>query len=249
MLLTGNGRGLVRGVAVAVSVVTLVSLVLRILALRPGVAADLAAGRPAVFPGFPLLLPLFDVDGEGNLPSWLSSGMLLVAALLLWGIAVQARAAGDRWHRHWAVLALAVGYLSLDEMAQVHERLLIPVGAVLVDAQGVFTFGWVVVAIPVLVVFGLSYLRFAAALPAAVRRGLVIAALVYVLGALGLELVGGLILDHGYTEASVPYILETSVEEFLEMAGLVLLLRVLIRTQAGAVVGGGVAEADPVRAG
>jgi hypothetical protein len=233
VLFTGDGRRLVRGVAVTVSVVTLVSLVLRILALGPSVAKALASGRPAAFPGFPLLLPLFDVDGEGNLPSWLSSALLLVAALLLWGIAVQARAAGDPWHRHWALLALAVAYLSLDEAAQVHERLLIPVGALLVDAQGVFTFGWVVVAGPVLVVFALTYLRFLAALPAAVRRGLVIAAVVYVLGALGLELVGGLILDRGYAEASVPYILETSAEEFLEMAGLTLLLRVLIRTQAG----------------
>jgi hypothetical protein len=233
VLFTGDGRRLVRGVAVTVSVVTLVSLVLRILALGPGVAKALASGRPAAFPGFPLLLPLFDVDGEGNLPSWLSSALLLVAALLLWGIAVQARAAGDPWHRHWALLALGVAYLSLDEAAQVHERLLIPVGALLVDAQGVFTFGWVVVAGPVLVVFALTYLRFLAALPAAVRRGLVIAAVVYVLGALGLELVGGLILDRGYAEASVPYILETSAEEFLEMAGLTLLLRVLIRTQAG----------------
>ena len=70
-------------------------------------------------------------------------------------------------------------------------------------------------------------------------------AVVYVAGALGLELVGGLILDHGYAEASVPYILETSVEEFLEMAGLTLLVRALIRVQAGARV----AEAEPVQAG
>jgi hypothetical protein len=245
VLLTGDGRRLVRGLVAAVSVVTVVSLVLRILALRPGVAADLAHGRPAVFRGFPLLLPLFDVDGEGNLPSWLSSALLLVAALLLWGIAVQARVAGDRWHRHWAILALAVGYLSLDEAAQVHERLLIPVGALLVDAQGVFTFGRVVVAAPLLLVFALSYLRFAAALPAAVLRGLVLAAVVYLAGALGLELVGGLILDHGYAEASVPYILETSVEEFLEMVGLTLLLRALIGVQAGARV----ADADRVQTG
>jgi len=231
MLLTGNGRRLTWAVATVIVLVSAAGLLLRLLALDPGVAAALADGRPAVFVGYPLLLPLVDVDGEGNLPAWLSSVVLLVSALLLWGVAVATRSIGDPWHRHWSLLAFAFGYLSLDEGAQVHERLLMPVGALLTESRGIFTFGWVLVAAPVLAGFGVMYLRFVWALPVALRRLVVLAAVLYVGGALGMELVGGWVLDGGSSEASVPYVLVTSAEELLEMAGLTVFLHALVRTQ------------------
>src|SRR5919202_4963279 len=64
----------------------------------------------------------FSLDREENVPSWFSSALLLSAAALLALVALDARARRDRWGRHWGGLALVYTLLSLDETAEIHER-------------------------------------------------------------------------------------------------------------------------------
>lgn len=64
-----------------------------------------------------LLLQLFELDEESNLPTWLSSFLLLnnaIALLLICNNVV---------NRNWQWLVLAVGFLilSVDEVAGLHE--------------------------------------------------------------------------------------------------------------------------------
>lgn len=70
-----------------------------------------------------LLAARFDLDGEGNLPSYFSALQLLACGLVLTLFALQHRRTGSRWRHHWTVLACGFVYLSFDEAAQLHELL------------------------------------------------------------------------------------------------------------------------------
>ena len=94
------------------------------------VAASTAAGAAWYFldleeAGF-LLVQLFWIDSEGNIPSLYAFATLLSAALLLALIARLRRQAEDRYSRHWAVMALVFVYLAFDEGAAIHERTVEP---------------------------------------------------------------------------------------------------------------------------
>ena len=60
-----------------------------------------------------LLLQLFDVDEENNLPTWFSGSLLLTTSAFLWLCARKKRADADPWFRQWYVLA--VGFLLMPK--------------------------------------------------------------------------------------------------------------------------------------
>src|ERR671926_1748521 len=65
----------------------------------------------------------FSLDREANVPSWFSSALLLTAAAMLAVVALDALARKARWGRHWAGLSVVYVVLSLDETAEIHERI------------------------------------------------------------------------------------------------------------------------------
>ena len=163
-----------------------------------------------------------DLEKEANFTTWFSSTLLLAAAFLLARIGAAERQAGRRFWMHWIVLALVFVGLSIDETAMLHESLTRPVRAV-VPAGGVLTYAWVVVALPVVVVFGLGYLRFLVALPWATRIGVIAAASLFVGGALGLEMVEGVIAET-LGEDGLAMTLARAVEEVMEMTGMIIFI-------------------------
>jgi hypothetical protein len=64
----------------------------------------------------------FDLDQEGNIPSWFSSAQLLLIGVLMWCLAFL-QAAEDQPSRHSLVLLGACFiFLSIDESLAIHER-------------------------------------------------------------------------------------------------------------------------------
>jgi hypothetical protein len=172
------------------------------------------------------LVRLFDLNGEGNVPAWFSSALLLVAAGLLALIAHARREIGAPYALHWAGLALIFLALSLDETASIHEmagRVLRPA----LRASGVLAFTWVIPGGAVVAFLGLVYLRFVNRLPPETRRLVVLAGGLYVGGVLGLELVGSY-LAYRWGEDSLAFLAEVVVEETMEMAGAVVFIRALL---------------------
>src|SRR5690606_32397749 len=107
------------------------------------------------------LVKFFYVDQEQNLPSWYSSVQLLFAAVLLAGVARQARGAGDRFARHWAALSLIFVFLSLDEMTSFHERTMEPLQRLTGGMpDGIWAPTWLIGGIAFAAIVGLAYLRF-----------------------------------------------------------------------------------------
>ena len=186
------------------------------------------AGQVAVYylPDFPLrdgIANLLNVNAEQNLPTFFSSLMLLVAALLCWFIA---RADGRVEHtyvRHWAVLSVAFALVSFDEFASIHEQVAGRLREQLGITGGPLFYAWVIPGAVLVALFGIALLRFFTNLHRPTRRRLLAAGVLFLSGAIGLELVGGA-YSAAHGELNMSYVLISTVEETLEMVGAAVLL-------------------------
>lgn len=110
-------------------------------------------------------------------------------------------------------------------MTSIHEfgYLILPPD---IKFTGFLTFSWVVAAAPFLIVGGLAFLPFRFRLPRSTAIGIGLAALVYVGGAFGMELVGGYFSEE---RGSIEYVSAVIAEEGLELVGLSIYLTVLLK--------------------
>jgi hypothetical protein len=169
---------------------------------------------------------LFYLDTEGNFPVWAASLGLFCAGAL-----AALAAAGQRPDRtatsHWIVVALGLTLLSIDEMAQYHEHLTEPAAAWLEAAGfgsgGLLTNAWVVPAALLLPLVAAFFLPFLRELERGTRSRLLLAAAVFLGGAMGMDAVSGREFDRsgGF---SLLLVVLASVEEVLELLGTGLLL-------------------------
>lgn len=173
-------------------------------------------------------LGLFNVESEGNIPTWFSSALLLTCAQLLAVITYAKRLARARYWVHWLGLALSFFYLSIDELARLHERLNGVVEAGLgITPQGFLLSPWVVAGGIVVVLFGLAYVGFLRGLPAKMRRLFLLSGSLYVGGALILETISMKLWDQ-FGQNTVPYKLATTAEEMCEMMGAIVFIYSLL---------------------
>ncbi len=178
------------------------------------------------FPGRHSLGRYFYYDLEANIPTWFSTILLFLCAERAWWVASAARAAGDRWHRHWRALSVIFAYLSVDELAQLHEQVVAPLRASL-SLDGPLRFAWVVVAVPLVVAFAIVYLRFLIAQPLSTRVAFIVSGIIYVGAAAGMEMIGGLLVTIVGSQENLLYAAVSGVEEGAEMLGAVLFLGAL----------------------
>jgi hypothetical protein len=190
------------------------------------------AGQVIVYyaPDFPLrdaIANLFYVDFERSLPTLYSSVVLFIGALLLATIAHAHRRRRQPYARHWAAVALVFFLLALDEFAAFHELAIGPLRALLDIKGGPLWFAWVVPAAVAVVVFVIAFARFLGHLSRPTRHRMVAAGLLFVGGAIGVELISGSYSAlHGKLDFT--YALIATVEETLEMLGSAVLLYALL---------------------
>ena len=173
------------------------------------------------------VIPLFYVDSEANIPSYFSASLLLMAALLLGAVAFFKRRSGAPQHVRWTLLAFTFLYLSVDEAQGLHELMTGPMRRMLGPwATGIFFYAWVVPGAIVAALLGLAYFKLLREFPDRLRRLVVIGAMLYCGGAIGLELAGGWYFGrYGDTFA---YSLIATVEESAEMAGIIIFIHALL---------------------
>lgn len=188
-------------------------------------------GMHHVLPRFGLITAFFNVDKEKNLPTWFSSVVLLASAYVVWGIYRAVAESGGRYRRHWGALALVFAYLSMDEVATFHEM---ASGMGLIHAGTASYLSWIVAISPFLLAFVVSYFRFLLHLPAKIRNLVACSGVLFVGGAVGMEIVGS-VVDRDLTKALPAgkpyfhYLLYASAEEALEMIGAILFLYAMAR--------------------
>lgn len=175
-----------------------------------------------------LIRTLFDFERDSNITTWYSSATLFISSLLLIPIAIAKKNEQDPYARHWQFLVVIFAFLSLDEVAMLHERS----GEVLevlspVEFDGWLYFQWVLIGIPITLIIAFAYLKFLAHLPAKTRNLLILAGALYIGGALGLEIMAGHeeSLD---TYNVLLYKLFTTIEELWEKLGVLVFIYALL---------------------
>lgn len=164
---------------------------------------------------------------EQNLPTWYSSSMLLLCAVMLLLISCSAKTGGLPFRWHWRLLAFIFFYISLDEAVTLHEAL-----SHFFDYDGVLYYGWVIPASIVVVVLGCFYLPFVLKLPPRTKWQVIVAGSAYVGGALGVEFLLGYWADLA-GDKNLVYGLIDLVEESLEILGMTLFLLALVEFAGG----------------
>lgn len=187
------------------------------------------------------LAGLFFVDTERNITTFFSVLLIALAAQILGAIYLLQRKHRRPMTSHWAILSFLFFLLAFDESFSFHERLIGPTRALLGEGDlGVLYFAWVIPAMVFVIAVGLFFLPFLLGLPRRTRFGILLAAIIYVGGALGIELIGGYYVEtHGlldlYLQGLVNVhtwiynIIIVTVEEFMEMAGTIVFIWALLK--------------------
>lgn len=186
------------------------------------------------------ILPLFDLDGEGNLPTLFSTLLLLACATLLGCIAAHGHRRRDPFALRWMVLAAGFAFMAVDEFARVHELFDEPMQALMGErASGLLLYTWVVPYAIAVMALGIYFLKFVWHLPKETRIRFCVAGAIYVGAALGIEfLEGAQASAHG--ESSAGYVVLTTIQEILEMTGLILFIDALLRHIRGHRIAGAI---------
>jgi hypothetical protein len=170
---------------------------------------------------------LFDSDVKANFPTGFKIFALTASALAIWMIARHAAATGDRWARHWLLLAVVVALLALDETAWIHWS----VGAWLhglTDSSGALRFAWVALYLPAGLAVAAFLWRFFWALPPWSQVGFASAGVLFGGGSGILEMVKGVVVTDGHDE-SLRLMLVAATSDSLEFIGLSILLITALR--------------------
>lgn len=171
-----------------------------------------------------VLPTMFDVNTEGNVPSWFSASLWVAAAILCLACALLAR----RRRRQWVALAVVCLLLSADEAASFHERVFGALGVAVLgdDRTPLLHFAWVLPGVLFALVIVSACTRLVWSLPRPQRRAIVIAGLAFLCGALMMEAVSGAVLTaHGDRHW---YVVTTSLEEGLEKVAVITFVCALI---------------------
>ncbi|WP_019507541.1 hypothetical protein [Pleurocapsa sp. PCC 7319] len=168
---------------------------------------------------------LFRLDEEINIPTLYSSLALAFCSILLAIISYLKKVIDSRYTGYWRALSLIFLYLAVDEMCSIHEILsaLRPV----LNAGGFLYFTWVVPGSILVMLFLLIFWKFIQSLPRRTRNLFIIAGTIYVGGAIGMEMIGGY-HSEAYGEENPMYALITTIEESLEMFGIVVFVYALL---------------------
>lgn len=151
-----------------------------------------------------LIIELFHLDEENNIPTWFSSFMLANNAALLAVIAIKATT-----HRlHWHLLAIGFLILSIDEVAGIHESF-----------NTVSEMNWTLVGAVLVADLFVIYIPFLRSLQPRIMFGYVLSGVIFVSGALIIEF-----FSRNIDSDSLTYVFATSAEEGMEMLGSLLFL-------------------------
>lgn len=175
------------------------------------------------------LIRLFHLNEEWNIPSLFSAMLLISAAMLLSFIAMREKQSAARDWSKWTVLAIGFFYMAIDEFGYLHEQLIRPGRALLGERSlGLLYYAWVVPASAIILVLAVYFLGFLRRLPPWTSRAFILAGAIFVGGAVGIEMLEG--RQHLlYGKQDFTYQMYVTVEEAMEMLGVVVFIGALLR--------------------
>ena len=195
------------------------------------VAHLITIAMPYILGGFEhglvrVLFSLFFLDGEGNLPAIFSTWLFLINAILFLIVWKAACLSGDS-PKIWLFLSGVFAFLAVDESISIHERLIDPLRQGL-DATGIFYYTWIFpygIGVVLLSIFTIPVFW---RMQKKIRFWFGLSAATYLFATIGLEMISGKYLVMMNEEKDIVWILMITLEESLEMAGLIILVYALL---------------------
>ncbi len=172
--------------------------------------------------GQTFIFKFFDVGAEGNLPTFFSVVLFL---LLSAGAFVLGKFNENRNKIAWMFSSVLFLFLALDEFTQIHEQFT-EMFQQLLNADGFLFFAWVIPYGIILILLAVLYIPFLIKLSRKIKTYIFLGAGIYVLGAIGFEMIGASLYQPGSPTGM--YILVSGIEETFEMLGLLLALKGLV---------------------
>lgn len=177
------------------------------------------------FENVPDIVTMFDFNMKQNIPTLYSTFTLLICSALLLIIGIKNLRLGSN-SSPWIVMVLIFLFLSIDELLSIHKYLTYPVRQLL-NTSGLLYYAWVIPYSIALLTLGVFYLPFFVKLK---KRNLflfILSGVIYVSGAIGLEMLGGRHAEM-YGSTNAVYSLLNTSEEFCEMIGVIIFIYSLL---------------------
>ena len=171
----------------------------------------------------------FDASSEANIPTFFSSLLLFIAAVILYVI-YKTEPKGFGKKRYWQVLMTIFAWLSVDETASIHEQFG-KMGKTFHLNSDYLYYSWIIPYILFAIIAFFFFLRFLFKLPYSTRILFIISGFVYTGAAICFELFEGNIAKK-YGPNTLNDLLLCAAEEFLEMTGVIIFIYALLRYAA-----------------
>ncbi len=175
---------------------------------------------------------LFNMDKEVNIPTVFSCSLLLICSYLISLIYNRHREQRDKIEHKWNVLKWIFIFLALDEGLQIHEALIIPslkpmlptmLSIIWVIPYGIFAIYAAIYFIPLI-----------KSLPRKLKYLTLLSGIIYITGALIIEMIGNYFVRVGDIRLhGISYGLISTLEESLEIFGLIIFIYTLLRYAFG----------------
>jgi hypothetical protein len=186
------------------------------------------------------LFAFFDLNTEANVPTFFNTCLLLFAALLLFVVAWQDshRPPAAYQAKYWRFLGACFLLLSVDEAVEFHEWVGIMMKIVFAyNFPGIFYYAWIIPYALLLLGVFLFIRNFLFGLPTPVRNRFILAGIMFVGGAIGLEMLEAQHADATgslTTPQTLYFAALYSLEEVLEMSAVILFIHTLLGYLAAA---------------
>ncbi|MGB3403882.1 MAG: hypothetical protein WBA77_14435 [Microcoleaceae cyanobacterium] len=165
------------------------------------------------------------VNGEQSIPALYSSISLFFCGVLFWIIGQYKQRLKDKYTSSWKWLFVVFTYLALDELLSFHEYLSTPFRKLGFD--GILHYAWVIPGLIAVGIFCAAFYRFFQHLPRFLKRLILLAIFTFVGGAIFVEIAGGY-YRYLYGRDNLGYYLIATIEESMEMIGVVILIHGLL---------------------
>ena len=169
---------------------------------------------------------MFDLDMERNIPTLFSSILFCISAFLFYLLSLSSRQTDNNDSKYWKGLSFIFLFLSIDESVKIHEK----IGDFteqFVHASGYLHYPWVISYTILILILAVIYLKFFLKMPRNIFYAFMLSATLFLLGAIGFELLGANESSQ-YGTTSIRYSIFYTIEESLEMFGLIYLISILL---------------------
>jgi len=177
---------------------------------------------------------MFDLDMERNVPTLFSSAILLISAFLFYLLSKTPSEQKKGSRIFWLGLGFVFTFLAFDESAKIHEQLG-DMTEKFVDTTGYFHYPWVISYGILVLILGMLYFRFFWKMESKIFWSFMGAAAMFLSGAVGFDMLGGMEAEMHSTD-TILYSFLYTIEESLEMFGVIYLIWILLNLLEGKTV-------------